>query len=290
MSRRLEIDSLRTLQYVVRYGGVTRAAEMMGLSQSAVSHKLRRMEEAIEANLLNRKAGASLLTETGERLLAYADRILNLHDEALMTLSRRTISGKIRLGLSEDVLEGLSQILGRFSRHFAEVSVHTQIGPSLLLANDLEEGVIDLAVLQMFKSDMKPKDIQLEELNIHWVKSKDYILDETKPVSLMTFDKHCFYKKWILENGLTENHDFNIVLECPSVAGIVSAIRSGMGVSLLSERHITPDMEILDDVFGNPPQTVQVIRGNSRQNTPAVSTLIEEISKEFSVVNLSVVA
>ncbi|MTI08276.1 LysR family transcriptional regulator [Curvivirga aplysinae] len=290
MSRRLEIDSLRTLQFVVRYGGVTRAAEMMGLSQSAVSHKLRRMEEAIEANLLNRKAGAAILTETGERLLAYADRILNLHDEALMTLSRRSLSGKIRLGLSEDVLEGLSQILGRFSRHFSEVSVHTQIGPSLLLAKDLEEGGIDLAVLQMFKSDMKSKDILLEDLNIHWVKSKDFILDESKPIPLMTFDQHCFYKRWVMENGLTENHDFNIVLECPSVTGMVSAIRSGMGVSLLSERHITSDMNVLDDVFGTPPATVQVIRGNSRQNTPAVSALIEEISQEFTIVNLSVVA
>ncbi|WP_420547596.1 LysR family transcriptional regulator [Curvivirga sp.] len=290
MSRRLEIDSLRTLQFVVRYGGVTRAAEMMGLSQSAVSHKLRRMEEAIEANLLNRKAGAAILTETGERLLAYADRILNLHDEALMTLSRRSLSGKIRLGLSEDVLEGLSQILGRFSRHFSEVSVHTQIGPSLLLAKDLEEGSIDLAVLQMFKSDMKSKDILLEDLNIHWVKSKDFILDESKPIPLMTFDKHCFYKRWVMENGLTENHDFNIVLECPSIAGMVSAIRSGMGVSLLSEKHITSDMDILDDVFGQPPETVQVIRGNSRQNTAAVSALIEEISQEFTIVNLSVVA
>ena len=73
--------------------GVTRAAHHLSLSQSAVSHKIKRLEDHIDCALLTRRAGASLLTEKGERLLGYANRILALHDEAAATLAwNRTLA------------------------------------------------------------------------------------------------------------------------------------------------------------------------------------------------------
>ena len=65
MSARLDIDALRALQSIVLQGGVTRAAEHLSLSQSAVSHKSKGLEENIGSALLNRKPGAPLLTDTG---------------------------------------------------------------------------------------------------------------------------------------------------------------------------------------------------------------------------------
>ena len=56
-SRRLEIDALRTLWAVRNHGGVTRAAEALGLSQSAVSHKIKRLETSLDCQLLSRRPG-----------------------------------------------------------------------------------------------------------------------------------------------------------------------------------------------------------------------------------------
>ena len=116
MSARLEIDALRALKAVADLGGVTRAADFLALSQSAVSHKIRRLEESIECRLLRRQPGAPLLTDDGERLLGYAARIITLHDEALSSLGRKTLKGQVRLGITEDTTSaGLARILARFT-------------------------------------------------------------------------------------------------------------------------------------------------------------------------------
>src|SRR5215510_6732838 len=82
-AQRLDIDALRALCAIEDSGGVTRAAELLGLSQSAVSHKVKRLESSLECELLRRRPGAPLFTAAGQDLLAYAKRILGIHDEAL---------------------------------------------------------------------------------------------------------------------------------------------------------------------------------------------------------------
>ena len=103
MIQRLDIDALRTLCAIVDHGGITRASEHLSLSQSAVSHKMKRLEQNIDCTLLTRRPGAPLLSSEGQRLLKYARRILALHDEALLSFSKQPLTGKIRLGMTEDV-------------------------------------------------------------------------------------------------------------------------------------------------------------------------------------------
>ena len=72
MTERLDIDVLRTLKAIQDHGGVTRAADHLSLTQSAVSHKIRRFEHVIGCQLLRRKPGKGLFTVDGKQLLAYA--------------------------------------------------------------------------------------------------------------------------------------------------------------------------------------------------------------------------
>ena len=68
-TRRLDIDALRALRAIQQHGGVTRAAEALGLTQSAVSHKVKRLETSLDCDLLNRRAGAPMFTSAGQDLL-----------------------------------------------------------------------------------------------------------------------------------------------------------------------------------------------------------------------------
>lgn len=72
--RRLEIDALRALWAIRRHGGITRAAEALGLSQSAVSHKIKRLETSLACDLLGRSPGGAMFTAAGEDLLDYAGK------------------------------------------------------------------------------------------------------------------------------------------------------------------------------------------------------------------------
>ena len=128
MQRRLEIDALRTLIAVEQTGGVTRAAEVLGLSQSAVSHKIRRLETSLDCDILCRKPNGPMFTPAGQDLLGYARRILGLHDEAVLSLSKSPLQGKIALGMTEDTTcSDLSRILGRFHRLHPQVAVRTKV-------------------------------------------------------------------------------------------------------------------------------------------------------------------
>ena len=196
----LDIDSLRALCAIKDHGGVTRAAEHLGLSQSAVSHKIRRLESSLECDVLSRRANAPLLTDAGRDLLGYARRILGIHDEALRSLSKTPVQGKINLGLTEDTTcSDLSRILGRFSRLHPAVSVRTRVRQSLVLQQQLAEGEIDVAIMQVFEHDTRPNDIVLFRERLLWVKSPDLHLEASKPVPFLSFDEQCFYRRWAMD-------------------------------------------------------------------------------------------
>ena len=75
---RLDLDGLHALIAISKAGGVTRAAEMLSLSQPAVSHKIKRLEQVLGCDLLMRRSGGPLFTQAGEQLLSYANQMLDL--------------------------------------------------------------------------------------------------------------------------------------------------------------------------------------------------------------------
>ncbi|MEI9411706.1 LysR family transcriptional regulator [Mesorhizobium salmacidum] len=280
-SRRLDVDALRAMVAIEKHGGVTRAAEVLGLSQSAVSHKIRRLEASLDCEILSRKANAPMFTSSGQDLLDYARRILGIHDEAILSLSKSTLQGKIALGMTEDTTcTDLSRILGRFRRLYPEVSVRTQVRMSLALQKLLGEGALDAAIIQVFQHEVRPTDILLFRESLHWVKSPELILSKGDPVPFLSFDDNCFYRRWGLDLGQDEGTVFEIVFECSSAAGIIAGVTSGLGVALLSQRHLQPGMEIADTQFPKPPDLAYVIRRARNPRNPALETLVKEIEAE----------
>ncbi|WP_170775458.1 LysR family transcriptional regulator [Ruegeria lacuscaerulensis] len=281
MAERLEIDGLRALLAISSHGGVTRAAEHLALSQPAVSHKVRRLEKVLDCDLLARRAGGPLFTEAGERLLGYAQRMMDLHDEALAALGKKPLKGTIQLGMTEDTTGGdVARILGRFTRLHPETQVRTRISQSLTLADWLEAGEIDVAVMQVFNRDVHPDDLVLYEDQLHWIKSHDLPLDLSVPVPFLAFDSNCFYKHWASAEGARDGQRFETVFECPSAAGILSSVRSGLGVALMNGLHLSPDLEVVEDVFPEPPSIAYIARTRPKNRSDAVKALIQEISRE----------
>ena len=181
-SRRLDVDTLRALRAIKVHGGVTRAAAALGLSQSAVSHKIKRMEVSLGCDLLDRRAGGTMFTPEGEGLLDYAVRILGLHDEALVSFARSDLAGRILLGFTEDTTcTDLSAILGRFRRVHPNVAVRTKVRMSLVLQSMLERGQLDVAIAQVFAHEVRPTDVVLLREALHWVKSRELSLSPGKP-------------------------------------------------------------------------------------------------------------
>ena len=282
MHEKLDIDGLRALHAIQSQGGVTRAAEFLCLSQPTVSHKIRRLEKMLDCDLLARRTGGPLFTEAGERLLGYAKRMMDLHDEALAALGKRLLAGAIRLGMTEDITSGdVSRILGRFARLHPEIQVRTRVSSSLTLSDWLESGEIDVAVMQVFARDVQPGELVLYEDSLHWVKSFELALNEGDPVPFLAFDNNCFYKHWAKTEGSRAGDQFATVMECPSTTGILASVHSGLGVALVNGLHISPEMEVLKEMFPEPPKIAYVVRTRVQTTNDAVLALVQAIACEF---------
>lgn len=282
-TRRLDMDALRALRAIHLHGGVTRAAEALGLTQSAVSHKIKRMETSLGCELLVRRPGGGMFTPEGQELLDYAVRILSLHDEALVSLAKSNLAGRILLGLTEDTTcSDLSRILGRFRRLHPQVAVRTKVRMSLVLRSMLERGELDVAIVQVFAHEVRPTDVVLFRENLHWVKSPELPVKSGDAVPFLSFDDNCFYRHWALDIGRDGGVDLETVFECSSAAGIIAAVEAGLGVALLSDRHIRPEMEIIDGQLPAPPSLAYVIRRARKARNPALESLVTEIENEVS--------
>lgn len=281
-SRRLEIDALRALLAVRHHGGVTRAADALGLSQSAVSHKIKRLETNLGCDLLSRAPGAPMFTAAGEDLLDYAGRIISLHDEALLSLVKTPLAGRIALGFTEDTTcTDLSRILGRFHRLHPEVAVRTKVRMSLVLRAMLERGELDAAIIQVFTHEVRPADVVLFREKLHWVKHSAFPLPASGFIPFLSFDDECFYRQWALDIGQDGGLLLETVFECASAAGIVAAVSAGLGVALLSERHLRPDMQVVTDHLPPPPDLAYVVRRARKTRNNALDTLVAEIGNDI---------
>ncbi|MCV6584954.1 MAG: LysR family transcriptional regulator [Marinibacterium sp.] len=278
MTEKLDIDAMRTLLAVARHGGVTRAATHLALSQSAVSHKIRRLERALDCALLSRRPGAPLLTEAGTRLCDYAQRMVDLQDEALSALSLSTLSGVIRLGLTEDTAaSGIARVLGRFARLYPQIRVQIRTRQSLVVQDHMAAGELDLAVMQIFARDLQPGDDLLYRDSLHWVKAPALTLDPDGPIPFLSFDEQCFYRQWGM--GTPQGLQIDTVLDCPSASGIQAAVRAGLGVALLNGQHVTPDMDRID-TLPSPPELAYILRSRHPRPGAPVRALITEITRE----------
>jgi DNA-binding transcriptional LysR family regulator len=72
------------------------------------------------------------------------------------------------------------------------------------------------------------------------------------------------------------------VFECASAAGIVAAVTSALGVALLNERHLRPEMQIVTNRLSAPPALAYVVRRARKVRNPALDTLVAEIEREIS--------
>ncbi|MCF1183803.1 LysR family transcriptional regulator [Marichromatium gracile] len=282
MRTRLEIGALQALCAIADQGGVTRAAAYLALSQSAVSHKIKRLEEGLGCALLTRRAGTTPFTDEGERLLGYARRLLALHDEALLNLGQQPLTGRIRLGMTEDISGGgLARILGRFTRRHPEVSVQARVGQSLAIAARLARDELDIGILQVFAHQTLSTDLVLGRDALHWVRSPDLTLDLSRPVPFLSFDDSCFYRHWAMEAAQSQPPGLTTVLTCPSIAGILSALHAGLGVGLLHASQIPAGLEVIDAPFPAPPAIAHVVRVSQQARERAVGALVDEIAAEL---------
>src|SRR5689334_16214270 len=97
-----QLPHLETFAKAAELTSFTGAARALGLTQAAVSQRIQALERALDVSLFQRRAGRVSLTEAGQRLYTYAERILALHREAIQEVAghKSPLTGELSLAAS----------------------------------------------------------------------------------------------------------------------------------------------------------------------------------------------
>lgn len=160
---RLDVESLRTFRAVVACGSVTQAASQLHLTQSAVSWKMKRLEERLGSPLLVRDGRELTLTELGSELLIHAEQIVGAHDDAVDSLQQSQLQGTVHLGINDELeADEVAALLARFQRRHPLVRLHVRMGLSGPIAQLVRGGDLDLALIQVIEPAPRDKVLWTE--------------------------------------------------------------------------------------------------------------------------------
>lgn len=192
MPRNLDMTALRSFVTVAEKGGVTRASGFLNLTQSAVSMQLKRLEEALNLPLLDRSARSVSLTSTGEQLLSYARRMLELNDEVMTRMTDTAFEGELVLGVPHDVVyPAVPAILRSFAAEFPRVKVNLISSHTRLLKGMFERGEADFILTT---EDTIPDGArQLTTLPLVWIGAEGGSAHRERPLRL-AFASNCIFR------------------------------------------------------------------------------------------------
>lgn len=152
----LEIRHLRLVSAIAATGSVTRAAEHLHLTQSALSHQLRDIEDRLKTSLFVRLGRRMLLTPAGERVLETARRVLDEVQRAEEDVHRLSGGGEGIVRVCTECNTGyhwLPPLLAAFRRRHPHVVVNVMADATNRPVQALLDGELDLAVLSSARSD-----------------------------------------------------------------------------------------------------------------------------------------
>ncbi|HEY5299739.1 MAG TPA: LysR substrate-binding domain-containing protein [Acetobacteraceae bacterium] len=288
----LDPDLLRAFVLIAEGHSFTHAAAMVGRTQAAVSMQMKRLEEVLGQPVLNRGRGGGVeLTPHGQFLLTRARAMLALNDEVMTTFRTPQIAGTVRLGTPDDYAFGyLPPVLKRFADTHPAVQVDVLCEPSEELAERLNRGELDLALLSEGSEPRRLNAVPLWRGSLVWVTSTRYAPHRLDPLPLALGapdprerDRCCWSVAAVraLEQA---GRRFRIAYTSSSQVGTQAPVMAGLAVTVSAQAWLPDGLRAVRPDEGLPSLPgygiVMVTARHARQPvTEALATHIGESSR-----------
>jgi DNA-binding transcriptional LysR family regulator len=250
----LDMDALRSLVAILRLGGLARAAERIGRSPSAISQQMRKLESQLGEPLFRKQGRRVALTEAGDRVHAYALRILELNDEAVHAVRGAAIDGVVRFGLPGDFAESwLPATLGQFRKAYSAVRVDVLVEPNRLLLERLDRGELDLALAmnQGGRADAE----RLATLPMTWIgpAGTGEVVRSDTVLDLALYQPPCFFRQAGTAALDRAGIAWRPAFVTASLHSLWAGVAAGLGITVRTGADLPPALMRLDERHGLPP-------------------------------------
>jgi DNA-binding transcriptional LysR family regulator len=289
MASPLDLDQLHTFITIADTGSFTRAADEVHRTQSAVSMQMRRLEERVGKALFEKDGRTNRLTEDGERLLAYARRLLHLNRETLAAFDDRALEGTIRIGTPDDYADRfLPEIMARFARSNPRVELTVMCEPTPNLADHIKRGNLDIAIVT--HNDARGQSEVVRREPLLWVSSANHATHEQEILPMAFGRPTCIWRRAAVDVLDKMGREYRVLFSSFSATVITAAVLSGLAVSVLPECALRPGMRVLGeaDGFGPLPECkIGIMRGPTSQSH-VVEALARHIAESLDNISVPV--
>jgi DNA-binding transcriptional LysR family regulator len=255
--RNLDVTTLRSFVAVAESGGVTRAAGFLHLTQSAVSMQLKRLEELLDLELLDRTGRTIALTASGEQLLVYARRMVALNDEVMSRLTDQAYEGQITLGVPHDIVYPvIPQVLKQFNSAFPRVKVQLTTSYTRSLFEDFRKGRCDLILTT--ETELGAGGETLCTKPLCWIGAPSGSAWRQRPLRL-AFGRLCTFRPRVVEKLDEAGIDWDVVVETESDRTIEATVSADLAVHTMIEGTEPPHLERVIHNNGLPDLPEQMV-------------------------------
>ncbi len=260
---------LQVFHAVARLLSFTKAAEVLHMTQPAVTFQIRQLEDQFDTRLFDRAHNRVSLTEAGHAAFEYAESIFEKYSEMDNAIREITgnISGSLTLGASTTISEYmLPALLGDFNKENPDVLLRLRVSNTEGIVSMVENNVIDLGVVEgpVTNKNLLVEICQKDDLVV--VVPTNHELTKLKKVSVEELLKYPFICReegsgtrnviagYLQSEGVSK-HALKACLELGSPEAVKGAIEAGMGISVLSSVSIAKELElgILKSIPLDPP-------------------------------------
>jgi DNA-binding transcriptional LysR family regulator len=259
----LDPDLLRAFVAICETGSMTSAAEIVGRTPSAISLQMKKLEEFFGRGLLARGSDGLVPTPAGEQLLSHARRILRAEEEALAAMGRAPDGAHLVLGISGDYGQVLlPRALAALRAWRPDITAEIVCAPSSDLMTQVIEGRTDIAFVGELESISHGPVVHRERL----VWASDGKCHEEDPMPLALVPRESLYRRWATERLESIGRRYRINFTSYSIAGIQALVRSGGGVTVMSESALVPGIVAVQGLPDLPPVEVRIERCRARDS------------------------
>ncbi|MBT9384694.1 LysR family transcriptional regulator [Pseudooceanicola sp. CBS1P-1] len=255
--RNLDMTSLRSFVAVADHGGVTKAAGILNFTQSAVSMQLKRLEETLGIELLDRSSRRIALTSAGEQLLGYARRIIEMNDEALTRLTSKNYEGEIVLGVPHDIVYPVVPgVLKRFSTEFPRMKVQLVSGYTRSLKEQFERGEVDIILTTEIEAG--PRATVLDERPLAWIGGHGGTAWRQRPLRFAS-GRNCVFRPHAIRMMDQAGLDWENAVDTGSDRTVEATVSADLAISVMIEGSEPPMLSVIEHGGDLPELGTQLI-------------------------------
>lgn len=282
MALDLELSLLRTFTAIVDERGLTAAGKIVGRTQPAVTHQLKRLERLVGQKLVLVGRRNVTLTHEGEMLLQYARQMLRLSDEARARVSSSDVEGRVILGVPDLYASILPDILRSFGRAYPRIEIELRFTRSVHLHAALKRKEIDLALVTRLPKVEGGRLVGLQPLI--WVAGMRDHPEMTDPLPVALLPIGAISREIALDALKEQGRRWRLVSVADSAAGLQAAISAGLAVTVLPQCAVTPDLRVISTRANLPMLRAAELRIHYRAGpvSTATSNLADFIAQRLS--------